>query len=1232
MKSKNKIGKFGSVLEIVIIIISIIAFSYLVNPHDVVQAAAPASEVCCEKTKSGAWCQTAKQSDCNSSLLSSPTGCDSTAFCKLGCCFDSSEGTCSPNTAQRTCQSNGGTWADDAECLISQCQPGCCILGTQAAFTTLTSCRKLSGMYNMEVNFNKNIPDELTCISLASLSDQGACVFEVDYQKTCKFASRQECNNIGGQSAENITSNVTFYKDTLCSSEELGTNCALTQRTVCVPGKDGVYFVDKCGNPANIYDSEKVTDKAYWNKVVKVEDSCGYGNTNGNKDSKTCGNCDYFSGSMCKTADRTNRATYGDNICKNLDCKLADGTIKRNGETWCDTDKPSGKLDTAGSRYFRHICMNGEEIIEPCADFRQEVCVEDNIVANGAMFSQGNCVVNRWASCSAQNTSEDCLNNATGDCKWQAFNTGAEIFGALKIGPGGVPIPGKATGLKPEYSCVPANSPGLQFWNDDTQAQGICSQGTTTCNVKYKLGFPEYDWYCADNCQCLSQTWQNEQNLKCQSYGDCGGKVNYIGSSGEKGFKFSIAGIFLPILKSVTAVALFVVGGAKGIVSSLTPVEELVNQILAIPANTQAITSVTTPLPALGTAGVQVTVPGFAPSGLGSLNPLGSLAPTTPTTSAPAMGVWAWMKTPGPGQALVWAAIMYAAAYMFAKAIGLSTAQANQLGISAAVGTITYEAILIAAKNGAFAISHAAAFGWAFLAAVVVFVLIFKDEKTKVVTFECLPYTPPVKGSECEKCNTDKYPCTDYRCRSLGQACLLTNVGTNHELCVWNNTRDVLRPTITPDENALTPGYKYVTTGISPPGRGVEIKKENGGCIEPFTALTFGLTTNEPAKCRIDYNDTGSFENLSYSFGGSYNAYNHTQTMSLAGPDVINSLPNISIRNSGLYNLYVRCEDMNGNANVEPYIVKFCIDPTPDLAAPTIVSTSILNGAPVKYNANSTPFEVYTNKPSECKWSKVDQDYSRMENTMKCDTSISQMNAQLLYTCRTTLTGLKNSADNTFFFRCKSYPGLDESKRFTNSQSQPLGGFVLKGTQPLNIISAGPKETIKGSTTLVPVYLTAETANGFNFGDSTCYYGTSSSKINVPFLTTGTNLHSQRQDLPSGTYTYYIKCIDLGGNSDTKQVKFSVVVDQQAPRITSAYNLEGQMIVKTNEISTCSYSTNAGTGCNFQISEGTSLPYDNSTSHSTEWIVGKTFYIKCSDTSGNEPAGNECSIIVKTIQ
>ena len=42
----------------------------------------------------------------------------------------------------------------------------------------------------------------------------------------------------------------------------------MTKETTCIEGKDEVYFKDSCGNIANIYDSSKINDKGYWNKVI----------------------------------------------------------------------------------------------------------------------------------------------------------------------------------------------------------------------------------------------------------------------------------------------------------------------------------------------------------------------------------------------------------------------------------------------------------------------------------------------------------------------------------------------------------------------------------------------------------------------------------------------------------------------------------------------------------------------------------------------------------------------------------------------------------------------------------------------------------------------------------------------------------------------------------------------------------------------------------------------------
>ena len=539
---KSKFGKF------LIVVILFLLFNLTLISSQITRNVNQTLGVkyCCEKTTYGAWCQNAPEEECDPNYRKTPTNCEATSYCKLGCCYDSNEGLCMENTPQRLCEDRGGTWADEKQCDIPQCQLGCCIIGTQAAYVTLTRCKKLSSFYGLETDFRRNVENELECIMLAGSSDVGACVFEIDYIKTCKFTTRQECNAMKGKTTignksegGHITGNVTFYKDLLCSAEELGTNCGPTQETTCVEGKDEVYFVDSCGNIANIYDASKINDKSYWRKVVRKEDSCGFGKSNVN--SRSCGNCDYLSGSICKNykAAKATKPLYGDNICADLNCKDTSAGPKKHGESWCSTDNPQ---DSVGSRYFRHICIEGEEIVEPCADYRQEICIEDNI--NG--FSQAACRVNRWQDCYKQDNKKDCENKAKRDCVW--------ILKGKKEVETTTPEEGNVSKVK-EIACVPEHPPGFKFW-EEGESQGICSLANTYCEVtleKRGIGALLEDIglikespaltekckeHCVENCECLEDSWEREQLKKCEALGDCGAKVNWMGVKGfEKGYK-----------------------------------------------------------------------------------------------------------------------------------------------------------------------------------------------------------------------------------------------------------------------------------------------------------------------------------------------------------------------------------------------------------------------------------------------------------------------------------------------------------------------------------------------------------------------------------------------------------------------------------------------------------------------------------------------------------------------
>ncbi|MBX4212399.1 hypothetical protein KW787_03030 [Candidatus Pacearchaeota archaeon] len=494
--------------------IFILAFGVLVS-----SASALNATVCCEKTTTGLFCQNVPSDQCAPGSRQVPSSCESVSYCKPGVCYDSNEGTCSGNTPQLVCNNNKGVWSEQAP---AQCNLGCCLLGDQAAFVSLVRCKKLSAFLGLDTNYNTGIKDEVQCVLAVQNQDKGACVYDQDFEKTCKFTTRAECS-----AGVNGTGKGTFFKGKLCSAEELGTICGPTKKTLCIPGKDEVYFVDSCGNQANIYDASKVNDKDYWTNVKDKSESCSPNGANAN--SAACGNCNYLLGSVCRSAD-TKKATYGDYMCADLNCKnTQDGNSYKHGESWCvynDQGTNGQGEDSVGSRFFKHICINGEEVLEQCADFRQEECIQDKIQTSQGTFSQAACRVNRWQDCTAQISQLDCENTDRRDCYWKPDVKLSQFEQNETI-----------TGV-----CLPKNPPGLKFW-EGQDAQTICAQGNSACIVTFEKGLFGGE-KCSNNCDCLSEDWQKQRSDICLSLGDCGPNVNWIGQQGYKpGYNISITNV-----------------------------------------------------------------------------------------------------------------------------------------------------------------------------------------------------------------------------------------------------------------------------------------------------------------------------------------------------------------------------------------------------------------------------------------------------------------------------------------------------------------------------------------------------------------------------------------------------------------------------------------------------------------------------------------------------------------
>ncbi len=464
--------------------------------------------VCCEKTTSNLYCQNVPASQCASGSRQVPTSCSSTSFCNPGTCYNSVQGTCLQNTPQITCNANGGIWSAQSP---PQCNLGCCLLGDQAAYVTLTRCKYLSSSLGLQTNYDPSITSETACIQQVQGQDQGACVYtSSDLQTTCKFTTRAQCNL--GFNDTNTAQTPQFYKDTLCTAPVLGTNCAPTTKTTCVPGKDGVYFVDTCGNPANIYDASKINDQEYWTNVKTITQSCSP--NSGNSNSQTCGNCNYLQGSICRqSSSSTAKPSYGNYICQDLNCQqTSDGKSYKQGESWCvytDSGSQNTGNNAVGSEFYKHICENGQEILEQCSGFRQEVCLQGSIQTSSGLFSQAACRVNRWQDCTAQTNQQDCQNTDKRDCLWE----------------NGVGLNGSTGG-----ACIPQYTPGLQFWSG-SDAQNICAQGNAQCIVTFEKGLFGGET-CKSNCDCLTSDWQKQRIQVCEALGDCGPKVNWIGQQG----------------------------------------------------------------------------------------------------------------------------------------------------------------------------------------------------------------------------------------------------------------------------------------------------------------------------------------------------------------------------------------------------------------------------------------------------------------------------------------------------------------------------------------------------------------------------------------------------------------------------------------------------------------------------------------------------------------------------
>jgi hypothetical protein len=1201
-------------------------------------SAADITEECCLKTKAGGICQpilSTQEDQCEPGQLVQ-TKCEYNADCKYGCCVDSVEGTCSTNSPQKKCTSDGGVWNSDKQCLIADCQKGCCVLGNEYKFGNEQECNYLSQLRGVETNFRSDITSEQNCLALKQTNIEGACIF----QGRCVIENGRDCVNSGG----------TFSQGKFCSDPGLETannyNYKSHDHSGCINGKTDIYWFDSANNREDIL--------------------------------KTC-----VEGSeICTTS------SAGKPVCKSTGCndpiKAKDfyqryGRYPKNGESWCVYDSDINH-STVGSEHWQAQCVlgeiNGGGPFNLCGSNRGEICTESKIDYENDFFVSGNCVVNEASECINYNQ-----DTGPSDITFPVSPqiTGfPSFFGSNSQTSASTTTVSKmieeclankecllktvdATGYADESDgyhdnfkfqvCVPRYSKGANL--KDATDDNLCSIADKTCEVVYKKSSNvDNTWEAVINKGCEWPVFTQQMNDFCTSLGDCGSNVNYIGVGTnnayiipKKGHKLDDNGNEKDEASDYYACETNGNGNANCKNTNWKDYVKYVTINYMQFAPTQDFEYLTPKI--IGQMGL--TTPEYndkiskwlegisGASGIIYMG-LGKLAPTLIYARYSEIG----LTTLGAvGTATIGASIGMLVGHTIAKIFGVTGIASTMATIGGGISGTAAALHIIGASLGT--IGTILFFGGI---AIIIISVIFggPDYETRYVEFKCNPWTAPAGGKDCSKCNTNPMkPCTQYRCESLGALCTFKDDGSQNPPCI-SLQPTTIPPVISP--GGVDKGYQLTTSGLIP-GVNVKLQKQSGGCLTPGTQVNFNVNTDKVAQCKAS-----TQRPTAPQYDSMENSLIDQSTMWLMNHTISYSVPNVdeldptqikgTIPNRyGDVKIYVKCQDAQDTPVFNPndYVVDLCIDEKDtDPVDHSFTTFNPKDSSYIKYGVTEAPIIMWINEPATCKYDTLPgKDYNEMQYSFNCKTGIHD-NQYFGWPCTTNITNLLEG-DNIIYIKCKDQPwltGTNDSRRQINTEDKEYTLKVSKevlnidsltfshddgtGTQTIN---SGGK--FKEGVEPISVNMEVATSGGVNVGICSCKWGTIENGSRWDFYNTNARIHDQTLTPRfNGTYINYIYCEDEAGNSATVSGNFTIEVDTNPPNIVRVYHDGSSLKVVTDEDSKCYYNS---ANCEFAIENATlmSSSGEYSTEHFTDWSTKKTYYIKCEDKFGRADA--DCLVV-----
>jgi len=550
--------KEKSVFMVVLLVLSIFYVSFF-NVEDV---NATQEVLCCERASDGAWCvDTYDRPDLecsiemdpvsNSVYRFTPTSCDNSGFCDLGCCIEESTGKCDMFTYERACVGGGLDFdKNDDSCSASPvCDKGCCVLGTSYSWKTEKECILDfvgTGMEYEEDSWRHDIENERECISLVTDFEKGCCkkgegLFKENYGYSLKgdcdgddeiFYEGQSCGEVSPaicgtsspikkcgdpyrQHIENI------YEYDLCNSPIRDTPCAFPSSTIC----------DDSSGVARCIPIDCVARIIPNFKGLNDEDLVPWDNND--EDLVPGGN---------------------KNIMHYLD-EYRQG--KFNEESWCIYEGSIGEgYDLVGSRHYVGSCKYGKFELDSCDERRGTICVQDSEDSP----TKAKCRLNLATFCMGCNEHSDsklCCEGIQPDCSWISY----EYSGKEKLG-----------------ICIPNYVIGTYGSKQESVEEEPSEGFSFNCKEIWKYYPLTNKRECKKNCFCHKEDYAEKINEICQKLGDYGFKYNLKGDSGLGG-EFNITGS--SHAPSITKKSFdFVNTVSKGIHSDMIPDQAVLEKLI----------------------------------------------------------------------------------------------------------------------------------------------------------------------------------------------------------------------------------------------------------------------------------------------------------------------------------------------------------------------------------------------------------------------------------------------------------------------------------------------------------------------------------------------------------------------------------------------------------------------------------------------------------------------------